>query len=453
MTDELESLFDGVSARCEAGDFLGAATMLADRPATEVADLFRSLDRESRISLLRQFEPESAAEVLAEVDDRSLPELFELLQDEEIVGLLDTLPSDDAADLVGHLEEDREGRVIRLLKRVDEQDALELSELLRYPDDSAGGVMAKEYLSIRHEQTLGAVLRALRRLEERELESLHYCFVVDDDGRLVGKITLWRLLLSEPTTRAEDVMEEVPVSVGVLDDQEEVANLIHRHDLLSMPVTDSDGRLVGRVTVDDAIDVLVEEATEDAARLAGFDAEDFGETSILRGSRARLPWLLLGLFGQLLAAVVLSRFEESLRTRVILTFFIPLVMATGGNTGIQSSTIVIRLLITQEFDTRRVGRHLYRDVITSLLMGILMGGITLGVLALWGQPLEIGIVISLALVSVVLIAATVGTTVPLLLNRLHVDPTVATGPFITTLNDILGLWVYLGLAHGLLRIL
>jgi magnesium transporter len=450
MHDELVTLFDEVKARFDAGESAGAASLLVEQPPSNVAELFRSLDVAEKIILLRHFPAEQAAAVLAEVDDRSLPDLFEILQDEEIVGLLDTLPSDDAADLVGQLQEGREGRVLALLRRVDRQDAIELSELLRYPDDSAGGVMAKEYLSIREDQTLGAAISALRKIEERDLESFHYCYVVDGEGRLIGRVSLWRLLLGESHARAGDIMDRDPVSITVLADQEEVARLILKHDLLSLPVIDVAGRLVGRVTVDDAMEVLVEEATEDAARLAGVDAGEIGETSIFRSSRARLPWLLLGLFGQLMAALLLSHFEAALRARVILTFFIPLIMATGGNTGIQSSTIIIRLLVTHEFDSLRAGRHLLREIAIGLLMGVLLGGIMLGVLTLLNQDLAVGLVVGLALCSVVLIAATIGTTVPLMLHRFKVDPTVATGPFITTFNDLSGLAVYLLLSRWLL---
>ena len=246
-------------------------------------------------------------------------------------------------------------------------------------------------------------------------------------------------------------MEPDPIRAQVSDDQEEVANLFIRHDLVSLPVVDGEDRLVGRVTVDDAMDVLEEEATEDVARLAGSSAEEFGSTSVWEISRARLPWLLLGLAGQLLAAVVLSRFEESLRTRVILTFFIPMVMATGGNTGIQTSSIMIRMLVTHDLDRRRAGRHLLREFMVALLIGALLGGLMVLTLLLWKQETGIGLVIGLSLMSVVLISGMVGSTVPLLCSRFGIDPTLATGPFITTTNDVLGLLVYLAIAHVLLQ--
>lgn len=453
MQEDLLPLFEAVLADLDEGRAAAAAARLTDRPPTDIADLFRSLDTDQRIEVVRHFPADLAASVLAEVDDRSLPELFEMLQDEEIVDLLDTLPSDDAADLVGHLEDDHADRVVQMLEQVDHQDAVELSELLRYPEDSAGGVMAKEYLSVRARQTLGAIVVALRQLDQRELQSLHYAYVVDDTGRLTGRVPLLQLLLTDPGRTVDEISEPVPVRAGVMDDQEDVANLILKHDLMSIPVVDAGERLVGRITVDDAMDVLAEEATEDAARLAGSSAEEVGETSVFRISRARLPWLFLGLMGQLVAALILDQYQESLRRSLILAFFIPMVMATGGNTGIQTSTIVIRLLITHEFDLFRAGRHLGRELLVGLFNGVLLGALMVGILVLWKGDVAVGVVIGLSLACVVVIAALFGSVIPLLLHRAGIDPTVATGPFITTTNDIVGIGVYLMLANWLLTVL
>lgn len=452
MNEELQPLFEALRADLDQDSPAAAARRLAELPPSEIADLFSPLDTRDRILLVRQMPAEQAASVLSEIDDRSLGDVLDLLQDREIVELLDTLPSDDAADLVSHLDEEDQGRLIRMLDRVDHQDAVELEELLRYPEDSAGGVMAKEYLSVPRDGAIGAVQEALRRMEESELNSMHYAFVVDAGGRLVGKISLLKLMLSDPGATAADVMETEPIRAQVADDQEQVANLFIRHDLVSLPVVDATDRLVGRVTVDDAMDVLEEEATEDVARLAGSSVEEVGSNSVWQISRARLPWLLLGLAGQLVGAVVLSRFEESLRARVILTFFIPMVMATGGNTGIQTSSIMIRMLVTQDLDRRRAGRHLLREFSVALLIGALLGAIMVVALLIWRQDIDLGLVIGLSLMSVVLLSGMVGSTVPLLCSRFGIDPTLATGPFITTTNDVLGLLVYLAIAHLLLQV-
>jgi magnesium transporter len=414
MNEGLQTLFDELRDDLDRESPALAARRLADLAASEVADLFALLGTDERILLVRQMPAEQAASVLAEIDDRSLTDVLEILQDREIVELLDTLPSDDAADLVSHLDEEDQDRVIEMLDRVDHQDAVELKELLRYPEDTAGGVMAKEYLSIPRDRTVGAVQEALRRMDEAELDSMHFGFVVDSAGHLVGQVSLLKLLLSAHHKTAAAIMDPDPIRAQVTDDQEQVANLFVRHDLVSLPVVDSEDRLIGRITVDDAMDVLEEEATEDVARL--------------------------------------SRFEETLRTRVILTFFIPMVMATGGNTGIQTSSIMIRMLVTHDLDRRRAGRHLLREFLVAMVIGLLLGALMVVTLLLWKHDADLGFVIGLSLMSVVLISGMVGSTVPLLCDRFGIDPTLATGPFITTTNDVFGLMVYLAIAHQLLQV-
>jgi magnesium transporter len=303
---------------------------------------------------------------------------------------------------------------------------------------------------VREHQSLGSVVAALRRMDEADLLTHHFAFVVDSGGRLVGQIPLLKMLLSNPSAHAGEVMNTDFITTSVLEDQEKVANLFRKRDLLSLGVVDAAGRMVGRITVDDVMDVMSEEATEDMARFAGSSEEEVGETSILRISRARMPWLLLGLMGQILSAFVMSHFGKQLQARVILAFFVPMVMATGGNIGIQTSSIVIRLLATEEFDRFRVWRHLVREILVGLMNGALLGAIMMTLLRLGRQETEVGLVIGLSLMAVVLIASSVATLVPLALHRFHIDPTLATGPFITTMNDILGILVYLGLANYLL---
>ncbi len=450
MEQQLEQLYARARTHLDAGEVAAVAELLAEEHPSLIADLFRSLEAEERVALVRALDAPLAASVLCEIDDRGNEEVLSVLEDGEVVELLDHLPSDDAADLVAHIDPEARPRILDLLDRVDHQDAVELKELLRYPEDSAGGLMAKEYLSVREDQSISAVLPALRQLEDEELSSMQVCFVVDRDHRLVGQIPLLRLLLSDRGRKAHEVMEADPLVAHVDDDQEEVANLFLSQDLLSLPIVDHSGRLVGRITVDDAMDVLSEEATEDLARMAGSSAVELGETSTWRISRARLPWLVLGLCGELIAAFVLSHFERNLQDRVILAFFIPLIVATGGNTGIQTSAIMIRRLVMREFDTFRAGRALAREFSVSLVNGALLGATMVVVLYVWQGQIDVGIVIGLTLMTVVFLATLTGSAVPLLLDRMGIDPTVATGPFITTTNDVIGLLVYLGIAHWLL---
>lgn len=450
MLEDLQALYQQILERFEAGDAQGAADLVGELTPADAADLLRSFERDQKVEVLRLLPAETAANVLSELDERSLPELLDILEDEKIVDMLDILDSDDAADVVARMEEEQAERVVDLLDRVDHQDAVELTELLRYPEDSAGGVMAKEFLSVQQEQTLGSVVAALRRMDEEDLVSHHFAFVTDAQDHLVGQVPLLKLLLSDPLARAGEVMDDSPLTVSVLEDQEKVANLFRRQDLFSVAVVDERGRMVGRITVDDVMDVMSEEASEDIARLAGSSEEEIGETSVMRISRARMPWLLVGIVGQVMAALVMSRFEGELQARVILAFFVPMVMGTAGNTGIQTSSIVIRQLATEEFDRFRAWRHLGRELLVGVLNGLLLGGLMMIVMQLWGKDSSVGLVIALALTAVVVIASGVATIVPLALHRLRIDPTLATGPFITTTNDLLGITIYLTLANWLL---
>ncbi len=450
MLEDLEALFQQILERFEADDVAGAARLLLDLTPADVADVLRGFEHERKVAVLRVLPAEVAAAILTELDERSLPDLLDLLKDREIVEMLDELDSDDAADVVAQMEDDQAVRVVDLLDKVDHQDAVELSELLRYPEDSAGGVMAKEFLSAGEGQTIGKIAEGLRRLGEEELLTHQFVFVVDDKGRLLGQIPIVKIFILRPDERASEAMNPNPVSIEVMEDQEKVAQVFRRRDLLSLAVVDANGRLVGRITVDDVIDVMTEEATEDMARFAGSSEDEFGETSVKAISRARLPWLLMGLGGELISALVISRFQSGLQTKVILAFFIPLVMATGGNSGVQTSSNLIRALATGDFDRFRARRHIAREVFVGLLNGFLLGAILVVTLVLFRQDPAVGFVIGLALMCVVVVASSIGTIVPLVLNWAGIDPALATGPFITTSNDVLGLLVYLSLAHKFL---
>jgi len=322
----------------------------------------------------------------------------------------------------------------------------EVSDLLQYGPETAGGLMDKEFIAVGEDQTCGEAVARLREMDEDELEDIHSVFAVDGAGRLTGRLQLFRLLLAPPQANMRDVMEQDPLYVDVNLDQEEVASFFMTHDLVSLPVVDHRMRLVGRIMADDVMDVIEDEATEDISRLAGVSVEEFGEKSAFRVARSRLPWLMGALAGELGSVLVLSRFEASLQSMVALSFYIPMIMALGGNTGIQTSSVVVRGLATGEVGFFHLGRHMLRELGTALLTGVAMAGAIYALsVVINGDPL-LSVVLGLAMLLVILIAAMVGTGIPLLLHKLGVDPAVATGPFITTFNDVFGLLVYLSLA-------
>jgi magnesium transporter len=292
----------------------------------------------------------------------------------------------------------------------------------------------------------------LRQTDEDDLEEIHFVFVVDEKGRLTGRLPLVRLLLTRPVALVKDVMETEPLYVETGLDQEEVAAFFRIHDLISVPVVDHNRKLVGVITADDVLDVMEEEATEDISRLAGVSVEEFGEQSSFRVARSRLPWLLGALLGQLGAVVVMDYFEKSLAAKLALAFYIPMIMAMAGNIGIQTSSVVVRGLATGEVDFFHLGRHLLRELGTALITGFVVSVAIFLISFAVSQDLSLSIVLALTMLFVILFAALAGAGIPLLLHRAGIDPAVATGPFITTANDVVSMLIYLGLATVLLSL-
>ena len=415
----------------------------------DLSEVLRPMSVPDTARILRLLPPDPLAEVLAEIDNRSLSALFTLLNNDEIAGIIEEMPSDDATDVLGDLEE---GRVQEILAAMDEEERGEVEELLQHSPESAGGIMGKEVVICSENATCGDAVAGLRQTDEDDLEETHFVFVVDDEGRLTGRLPLVRLLLRRPTALVKDVMESDPLYVDVSLDQEEVANFFRIHDLISVPVVDRDRKVVGKITADDVMDVMEEEATEDISRLAGVSVEEFGEQSAFRVARSRLPWLLGALLFELGTVKVIGHFEGSLAAKVALAFYIPMIMAMAGNIGIQTSSVVVRGLATGEVDFFHLGRHLIRELRTALVVGISVAVAIWGVSMIVSGDLELSAVLALTMLFVVMFAAMAGAGIPLLLHRLGVDPAVASGPFITGGNDVLSMLIYLGLATLLLGI-
>lgn len=433
----------------DAADDEGIAALAAQLSPGDLSEILRPFAAEDTVRVLRQLSPEPLADVLAEIDNRSTSAFFTLLDHDEIADILEEMPSDEATDVIAEMDDDQQQRV---LEAMEPEEREEVAELLRYPPESAGGLMGKEILTCGDDQTCGEAVAGLRSHDQDELAEMHFVFVVDEREHLVGRVPLFRLLLFSPDAPIREAMETDPLYVEVDLDQEEVAQFMMTHDLISLPVLDHRQRLVGRITADDVLDVLEEEATEDISRMAGVSVQEFGEQSPLRVARSRLPWLLGGLVGQFGAILVLQRYEHSLASMVALSFFIPVMMAMGGNVGIQTSSVVVRGLATGEVDFFHLGRHLLREILTNLLIGLVIGTCVFLISGAVVGNLRLASVLFLSMVIVILLAAAVGTGIPLLLHRFGIDPAVATGPFITTANDIFGLLVYLGLATLILEL-
>jgi magnesium transporter len=332
---------------------------------------------------------------------------------------------------------------------LEEEDKENLQELLQFDEESAGGIMVGEFVAVPEGVTVGEAIEKLREMAE-DVEQVHNVYAVDRRGRLTGILELWRLTISDDRQPVAPLIDRDLHSVPVDMDQEEVAALAKRYDLVEIPVVDVENRLVGRVTIDDLLDVLEEEVTEDISRMAGTGEEDFHEDSVMRITWLRFPWLLIGMAGGIGSALLMSRFAVQLEKVIALAFFVPVIMAMGGSVGIQCSTVVVRSLAIGELEAYRMGRRLLREFLVAFLNAIFLAAILSTVALLWHGDPRLGLVIGLAMFITILLAAASGTLVPMMLKRFGFDPALATGPFITTTNDMINLLIYFAVATLLL---
>ena len=415
--------------------------LIAKTRAADVADLIEHLEPDERLFIFRLLQPEGAGEVLIEIEPPVQERIIKDLDNQAISEIVQELDSDDAADLIGDLPGKRARAII---ESVGDDVSEDLEKLLPYPEDTAGGIMALEFVAVKSDVTLGDAIETVRTMR-KEVENLYYLWVVDDQDKLAGVISLKDLFLDPPEKKVGEIMNPEIISVHVQTDQEEVVRLVKKYDLVSIPVVDDDLRLVGRITHDDIIDVMKEEVDEDISLMAGVIDQEITEESTLKISRARLPWLIAGLFGGVLAAAVIREFEASIERVIALSFFFPVIMAMGGNTGTQAATVVVRGLATGDISLVKIGKRLWMEARVAIINGVICGVLLGLIVGFWLSDYGLGCVIALSLVLIILNAGIIGAAVPLTLKKFDIDPALATGPFVTTLNDILSLLVYLGL--------
>ncbi len=443
-----ERLIQEVREMVESGNPQALKRLVDDVRPADLADLVEHLDPDERLFIFKLLEPEGAGEVLVEMEAPAQERLLMDLDNQSISDIVQGLDSDDAADLLGDLPAERAKEIIQNL---GDEVSQEMEKLLPYKDDTAGGLMGLEYVAVRSDATVGDAVEIIRAKRD-EVESLYYIWVVDGFGRLVGVISLKDLLLEPKTRLISEIMNPKVIAVHADTDQEKVAHLVKQYNLVNIPVVDQHQRLVGRITHDDIIDVMEEEADEDITMMAGVIDQEIAEESPLRMSRARLPWLIAGLFGGVLAAVVINQFETSLQKVLALSFFFPAIMAMGGNTGIQAATVVVRGLATGDISLFNTGRRLWLEMKVAMVNGVICGVILGLVVGMWLEDFRLGGVVALSLFIIVINSGVIGSAVPLALKRMNIDPALATGPFVTTSNDILSLLIYLGFVTTFLRI-
>jgi len=434
-------LIDDVKRYIAEKDTSSISKIIDSLRAADLADLVEHLDPAERMFIVEFMTPANAGEMLVEIEPPVQEKILKELDSKSISEIIQRLASDDAADLVGDLPPE----VLReIIARVSKDVSRDLEKLLPFDEDSAGGIMALEFVAVDENATVQDAIEMIRTKRE-EVGNLYHVWVIDRFQRLVGVVSLKDLVISPPGTQVREIMNPEVIAVEVSADQEEVVHLVRKYDLVNIPVVDEHRRLVGRITYDDILDALEEEVDEDFSLMAGVLDQEITEESTVKISRARLPWLIAGLLGGILAAGVINHFEDSLEKLVALAFFFPVIMAMAGNTATQAATVVVRGLATGDISLVHIGRRLLLEVKVALINGIICGALLGFIAGFWLGDYRLGAVMMLSMVLIVLFSGFIGCSVPITLKRLHADPALGTGPFVTTSNDILGLFIYLGL--------
>jgi magnesium transporter len=405
----------------------------------DVAEILDALSNEEAKYIYFLVDEDTQADILMELDEDVRDRFLASLTTKEIADQLENLDSDDAADILGELSDEQIHEVISQME--DDEAAEDIVDLLNYDENTAGGLMQKEFIQANVNWTVDRAIVELRRQAE-DVEKVYNIYVVDDLNKLVGLLSLKRVLFANPKTIISEIYQSKNViSLKTSDSDEEVAKIMEKYDLVAIPVVDFQNKLVGRITLDDVVDIIKEEADKDFQLASGISERIESNSSIWRISRARLPWLLIGMVGGIFSAQVISRFESGISLVPSLAFFIPLITATGGNVGVQSSAIVVQSLAKGNDHFGSIMQKLLKEGLVGLLNGILLSLLIYGIAFVFASS-TLGFVVSISLLVVVIFAAIIGTLIPLLLHKNNIDPALATGPFITTLNDVLGLFIY-----------
>jgi magnesium transporter len=421
--------------------------LLNDLHHADIAEILDELDFDEATYIFKVLDSEKTAEILLELEDDLREKILSRLSPKEIAEELDELETNDAADIIAELSQSKKQEVISELQ--DVEHAKDIVDLLRYDEDTAGGIMHKELVKVNENWNVFTCIKQMR-IQAENISRVHSIYVVDDEDRLLGRLSLKDLLTTSSKTPISEVYIKKLNSVMVDTEDVEVARIMQKYDLEAIPVTDEMGRLVGRITIDDIVDVIKDEATEDYQLAAGISQDVEADDSILELTKARLPWLVLALLGGFVSVKVLGLFGGAMTNHGNLFFFTPLIAAMAGNVGVQSSAIIVQGLANDTLSGSLFNR-LIKEVSLSLLNGVILASILfLGSHFLLNVEIIIGIIVTIALISVIIIASLIGTFVPILLDKFGIDPALATGPFITTSNDICGILIYFSIARLIL---
>ena len=421
--------------------------LLNDLHHADIAEIFDELDIHEATYIFKVLDSEKTAEILLELEDDVREKILHALSPKEIAEELDELDTDDAADIIAELPESKKGEVISELE--DVEHAKDIVDLLRYDEDTAGGLMGKEMVKVNENWTVLTCVKEMR-IQAENVTRVHSIYVVDDENRLKGRLSLKDLLTTSTKTPVSEVYIKKVDSVRVNTSNVEVARIMQKYDLEAIPVVDEMGILVGRITIDDIVDVIKDEADKDYQLAAGISQDVEANDSIIELTKARLPWLVLALLGGFISVKMLGLFEPAMKEHGELFFFTPLIAAMAGNVGVQSSAIIVQGLANHSI-TGSIFNRLLKEISLSLFNGAILAIILfLGSHFLLGVDTKIGYIVTIALISVIIIASLIGTFIPLILDKFGIDPALATGPFITTSNDICGILIYFSIAKLIL---
>ncbi|MGC1205458.1 MAG: magnesium transporter, partial [Flavobacteriaceae bacterium] len=444
-----DALLEQVELLIETKNDKELKTLLDEFHYADIAEILDELDLEEAMYIIKLLDSETTSDILMELDEDNREKVLRNLSAKEIAEEIEELDTDDAADIIAELPENRQQEVISNIE--DEDHKAEITELLAYDEDTAGGLMAKELVKVYETWTVAGCMRRIRG-QAKDVTRVHSIYVVDKQDKLIGRLSLKDLIVAKSEQKIADIYISTVDSVNVNDDVEDVAKVMAKYDLEAIPVVDENQILLGRITIDDIIDVIREEADKDYQMAAGITGDVEADDSILQLTRARLPWLFLGLIGGIGAFLIMEGFEGLFTGKaVILFFFTPLIAAMAGNVGVQSSAIIVQGLAND--DVRgSVNSRLIKEMLLAALNGVILALFLF--LFVWAFKGEIitALAISISLVAVIIIAGLIGTFVPLFLNKRGIDPAIATGPFITTSNDILGILLYFWIAKMILGI-
>ena len=415
--------------------------LLKDLHPADIAEICQELSLEEAEFIYTLLKPEIAAEVLMELEEDDRQKLLKHVSNEEIAHqVIEQLDTDDAVDLIREMDEEDQEEILAHIDDVEQ--AGDIVDLLKYDEDTAGGLMGTEMVIVNENWSMPECLKEMRKQAE-EMDEIYYVYVVDDDHKLKGVFPLKKIITHQSVAKIKHVMKREPISLHADTPIEEVAQAFEKYNLVAMPVIDSIGRLVGRITVDDIMDEVREQSEREYQLASGISQDVEVDDSVFTQTRARLPWLIIGIFGGLLNSIMLGSFEDGFAVNPAIALFIPLIAGTAGNVGVQSSAIIVQGLANGSLDLRNAGTQILKELGVSLINASIIALITFAFNIFMGIPGDLTVSVSLSLFVVVIFASIFGTLVPITLERLKIDPAIATGPFITTTNDIVGLLIYM----------